>query len=197
MSPSEYIHVYADYAFQQQFVFEKLFDVFKACGFAAVNAHGLYMDGGNGYDMCAVFPVEIVHVRYMLEVVGIQLAALYHVVGLYVIGEFHNFKGNVLRSQDFLRDGKDFRVRGRGSSYAYLGTRKGIIVDGSIIAVGGGLYSGNNGAFILLSDEISNLLAFQGSYQCKDNRIVLTAFFDGKDIRICRILYLIPQVLKE
>ena len=87
--------------------------------------------------MGAVFPVEIVHVRYMLEVVGIQLAALYHVVGLYVIGEFHNFKGDVLRGKDFLRDGKDFRVRGRGSSNAYLGTRKGVIVDGSVIAIGG------------------------------------------------------------
>ena len=60
--------------------------------------------------MGAVLGVEVVQVGLMLEVVGVNLAAVHHVVGLDVIGELLDVQGDVFLGQDVLGDGQDFGV---------------------------------------------------------------------------------------
>ena len=52
--------------------------------------------------MGSVFRIEIIQVRSMLEVVGIYLSALYHIVGLYVIGVLNDIQGDVFLRQNLL-----------------------------------------------------------------------------------------------
>ena len=77
----------------------KLFDGVKRSLFAAVDAHGFNMDRADGNDIGAVFGVEVIEVRNMLEVVGIDFAAVNNVVGLYIIGEFFDVEGDAFSAR--------------------------------------------------------------------------------------------------
>ena len=46
----------------------------------------------------------------MLEVVSIYFTAVNNVVGLYIVGEFKNFKGDAFFSKDIFGNGKDFSM---------------------------------------------------------------------------------------
>ena len=64
------------------------FDGIQSFLFSAVQCNRLYMDCADRYNMCAVFFVKVLQIGQMLEVVGVNLAALYNVVRLYIIGKF-------------------------------------------------------------------------------------------------------------
>ena len=69
------------------------------------------MDSADRNNVCAVFLVEILKVRKMLEVVCINLAAVNNLVRLNIVREFLDVKSNVLFGKDFLDYGKNFGVR--------------------------------------------------------------------------------------
>ena len=53
-------------------------------------------------DVRAVFLVEIVQIGQVLEVVGVKLSALHHVVGLDIVGELDDLQGDIPLLQDQL-----------------------------------------------------------------------------------------------
>ena len=69
------------------------------------------MDCADRNNVCAVFLVEILKVRKMLEVVCVNLAAVNNLVRLNIVREFLDVKSNVLFGKDFLDYGKNFGVR--------------------------------------------------------------------------------------
>ena len=74
---------------------------------AAVQAHGLDMDGSNGNDVSVLLSVEVVEVRSVLEVVCDAGTVLDNGVGDNVIVVGLDVKGNVLLGEDLLCDLKD------------------------------------------------------------------------------------------
>ena len=85
---------------------------------AAVDAHGFYVDAGNGHQMGAVLCIEVVQIRLMLEIVGIALAVLNDVVGNDVVVVLLNIQRDALFSQNVLADLQNLAVRSRSSSAA-------------------------------------------------------------------------------
>ena len=51
------------------------------------------MDGANRNNIGTVFGIEVIEVRNMLEVVGIDLSAVNHQIGLHIIFKFGDFEG--------------------------------------------------------------------------------------------------------
>ncbi len=66
-----------------------------------VNAHRLYMDCGNGNDMRAVFLIEVIEVRCMLEIVCIAFATLNYRIRNDIVGENLDFESDVLLGENF------------------------------------------------------------------------------------------------
>ena len=86
------------------------------------------MDSGNLYDVSAVFRIEIVKIRSVLEVVGVNLAAFNYIVGLNIIGEFLDVKSNVFLGKYFLCYRKYLGMgRGRSSNGNLFSLKSGII----------------------------------------------------------------------
>ena len=67
------------------------FDGIQCFLFSAVQCNRLYVDRADRYDVRTVILVKVLQIRQMLEVVGVNLAALYNVVRLYIIGKFLYF----------------------------------------------------------------------------------------------------------
>ena len=88
------------------------------------------MDIANGDDVRVVLLVEIVEVRLVLEVVCVDLAGLNNIVGLDIIFELFDVKGDAL-------SGEDLGVRCGGCSDGYGLTLECVVVDGGIVAVTG------------------------------------------------------------
>ena len=75
--------------------------------------------------------VEVIQIRGVLEVVGVDLAAVYDVVGLYIVGEFDDIQGDVLLGQNFLGNFQNFCVGGRGSGDGRSSApAKCVVIDG-------------------------------------------------------------------
>ena len=89
----------------------KLFQGVKAALIAAVKTDRLNMDARNGYQRCTVLGVEVVQIRNVLEVVRVKFAVIDDEVGLYIVGELGNLKGDILLSEDVFDDRKDLGVR--------------------------------------------------------------------------------------
>lgn len=107
----------------------------KAGLLAAVEAHRLHVDDQNGDEVRAVLGVEVIQIRNVLEVVGVNLAALHDVVRLDVVGELLDVEGDVLRGQDLLGDGEDLGVRGGRCGDGDGRAGEGVVVDGVVIAI--------------------------------------------------------------
>ena len=82
---------------------------------AAVEAHGLNVNGGNRNDVGTVLGIEIIKVRGVLEVVGVHGAVFDDGVGHDVVVVGLDIEGDVLLGKDRLGNLKDLSVRGRGS----------------------------------------------------------------------------------
>ena len=82
--------------------------------FAAVDAHGLNVDAGNGDQVGALLLIEVVQVGLMLEVVGVALAILNDGVGDHVVIVLLDVQRNALVGQDLLADLQDLAGGGRG-----------------------------------------------------------------------------------
>ena len=95
------------------------------------------MDIANGDDVRAVLLVEIVEVRLVLEEVCVDLAGLNNIVGLDIIFELFDVKGDALSGKDLLGNGEDLGVRCGGCSDGYGLTLECVVVDGGIVAVTG------------------------------------------------------------
>ena len=119
-----------------------------------VYAHRLYVNGGNGYDVRAVFSIEVIEIRYMLEVVCIAFAALNDRIRNNIIGENIDLESDVLLGEYLLYLCEDLGMRCRRSGYADLLAGKCRIVDRCIIAVCGIVYRADNIAFLCFRDEV-------------------------------------------
>ena len=60
------------------------------------------MDRENRNDVSAVFGVEVIEVRGVLEVVGQDGAVLYNIIGDNIVAVLLDIQGDVLRGQNFL-----------------------------------------------------------------------------------------------
>ena len=72
--------------------YELLFNSVKRGLLTAVKAHRLNVNSRNLNNVGAVLGVEVVKIRSVLEVVCVDFAAVYNLVGLNVIGKFLNIK---------------------------------------------------------------------------------------------------------
>ncbi len=136
--------------------------------------------------MSAVFCIEIVQIRRMLEIVCIYLAAFNDVVGLNIISKFLDIKSNVLFSQNSLYDGQNLRMRcGRGGNRNGFSGKRSIINRG-IIAVSGVFYNRYYCTIIFLGNEIGYLFTFKGGFQSLDNIGIFIAFLYGKNVTVSR-----------
>ena len=77
---------------------------------AAVETHGLDVNGSDGDDVGAVFLVEVIKIGGVLEVVGVHGAVLHDGVGHNVVVVGLNVEGDVLFGKDLLGDLEDLGV---------------------------------------------------------------------------------------
>ena len=64
------------------------------------------------------FLIEAFQIGDMLEIVGVDLAALHHLIGHDIIGELRHLQRPALLSQKGSRSGKDLRVRHTGGRHS-------------------------------------------------------------------------------
>ena len=69
------------------------------------------MDSADGNDVSVVLGVEVVEIRSVLEVVGINLAAFNDLVGDYVVCVLLDVESDVLLGKDILCNCEDLGVR--------------------------------------------------------------------------------------
>ena len=100
---------------------------------AAVDAHGLNVDTGNGDQVGALLLIEVVQVGLMLEVVGVALAILNDGVGDHIVIVLLDVQRNALVGQDLLADLQDLAVGSGGGSAADGLAVQCVIIDGRII----------------------------------------------------------------
>ena len=89
-------------------------------GLACVDAEGLVVYFAYRYQMGAVLLVEVLEVRGMLEVVGVQIPLLQCGVGQHIVGELHHLKVIARRLELILYSIEYLRMGGDGSAYLDL-----------------------------------------------------------------------------
>ena len=147
----------------------------------AVQAQRLYVNLCHRYEVRAVLGIEVVQIRNVLEVVGIDFAAFDDVVRYDVIGVLDDLQRDTLLSENLLRNLQNLGVRSGGSRYLDGRSLQGRIVNGSIEPIGRRIHDAHNGACILFFDERLDRIARQRRYQSENLRIVLVALFYGKE----------------
>ena len=136
--------------------------------------------------MRAVLGVEVLQIRNVLEVVGVDLAALHDVVRLDVVGELLDVEGDVLRGQDLLGDGEDLGVRGGRCGDGDGRAGEGVVVDGVVIAIARVLHDADDSAAIVLGDVVGDLLAGDGGLEGLDLVGLFVAFLHDEDVAVGR-----------
>ena len=111
--------------------------------------------------MSALLSIEVVEVGGMLEVVCIAGAVLNNGIGNYIVVEHLNFKGDILLGEDMLCDLKNLCVRSGGGCNGNGSALQSCVVNAAVEAVSCAVNGGNNAAFILLVNEICDLLALK------------------------------------
>ena len=76
------------------------------------------MDASGAHQMGSSFLIEAFQIGDVLEIVGVDLAALHHLVGHDIIGELRHLQRPALLSQKGSRSGKDLRVRHAGGRHS-------------------------------------------------------------------------------
>ena len=142
------------------------------------------MDRENRNDVSAVFGVEVIEVRGVLEVVGQDGAVLYNIIGDNIVAVLLDIQGDVLRGQNFLGNSQDLSVGSGGSGNGDGLTGQSGVIEVGIIAIAGVFYNGDNGTIILFGDVIGNLLAGEGGDEGLDEGFIFIAFLYRQDIGI-------------
>ena len=158
----------------------------KAVLLAAVDAHRLDVDAGDRHQMGALFLIEVVQIRLMLEVVGVALAVLDDGVGDHIVVVLLNVQRDALGGQDVLADLQHLAVGSRGSRAADGLAVQCIVINGRIIAVGGVLDNRDDSALVVLIHEVLDLLALQSSHQSLDLGLVLVALLADQHVDVSR-----------
>ena len=81
------------------------------------------MNSARVYKMGSVFLVKVLKIRDMLEIVRVNLTAVYYEVRLYIILKLNDLKLPALIRENLRRLCKDLRVRSRRSRYRNLALR--------------------------------------------------------------------------
>ena len=151
---------------------------------AAVETHGLDVNGSDGDDVGAVFLVEVIKIGGVLEVIGVHGAVLHDGVGHNVVVVGLNVEGDVLFGKDLLGDLEDLGVGrgGGGDGDGFAGERG--VVDTGVVAVARILDGAHDRTVILLGDVIGDLLALERGDQSLDLVAGLVAFLDGEDVGV-------------
>ena len=89
-----------------------------------------------------------------------------------------------MRIQDLLDDLQDLGVRRGGGSDGDGLALQGVVVHAGVIAVGGILHHGDDGAVVGLADVVGHLLALQRGLQSQDLGLVLIALLDGQNVGV-------------
>ena len=71
------------------------------------------MDLARNYQVCALLRVEALKIRNMLEVIGVDLSAVYYLIGLYVVLEDFDLQFIAFLCQNRLCSFQDLRMRCR------------------------------------------------------------------------------------
>ena len=106
------------------YLFKFVSKIGEVGGLASVDAEGLVVDLGDAYEVLVVLRIIVAQVVDVLEVVGIDLAVEDDLVGLHVVGELGDLKGDALLGKQ--RCGvviEDFGVRRGGCRYGQYGRR--------------------------------------------------------------------------
>lgn len=138
-------------------------DCVKAGLSAAVQAHGLDVDGCHGDDVGALLSVEVVEVGGVLEVVCQNSAVFNDVVGNDVVAVGLDIKGDVLLGEDLLCDLEDLRVRSYGRCDGNGSACEGCVINGAVKAVGGVIDYGDYASVVLFCNEVCYLLALESA----------------------------------
>ena len=88
-------------------------NIFKRSSFASVNAVRFIMDRSDCFKVRVMVLVEVLHIRSVLEVVGVEIAAFNVLVRENVIGVFLDFEGVTLCCEVFLYKVENLGVRSR------------------------------------------------------------------------------------
>ena len=81
---------------------------------ARIDAEGLIVDTGHGNQIGALFLIEIVQIGDMLEVVGVDLTAVYHQVGLDIVLKLGDLQLPALLGENLRGLGQNLRMGGGG-----------------------------------------------------------------------------------
>ena len=102
---------------------------------ARIDAEGLIVDARNGHQMGTLFGIEVVEVRDMLEVVGVDFAAVHYQIGLHIVFKLGDLQRPAFLGKDFGGFCQNLRVRHGRGGYG----------DGALFLNGsGGLRRGGN-----------------------------------------------------
>ena len=142
------------------------------------------MNSARRYQLGAVFLIEVLKIRQVLEVVGVDLAVVYNVVGDNVVGELPNFKGNSLLCEDLLCNRKDLCVRSGRSGNGDLGAVQSRVINGGIVAIAGILNNGNNCSAVLGGDKVGNLLGGESGNESLYLIGILVSFLNCNDVGV-------------
>ena len=159
--------------------YELLFNSIKRGLLTAVKTHRLNVNSRNLNNVGAVLGVEVVKIRSVLEVVCVDFAAVYNLVGLNVIGKFLNIKRYVFSSKNFLCYRKYFRVGCGRSRNGYCFACKRVVINGRIITVAGVFNNAYNRAAVFIRNKIRNLFAFKRSFKRLYRVGIFIALFNG------------------
>ena len=130
------------------------------------------MDARDGYQRGTVLGIEIVQIRNVLEVVRVKFAVIDDEVGLYIVGELGDLKGDVLLGEDVLNDSEDLSVRcGRSRNRDGLALQR-VVIERGIKTVGGILNDRYDSAVVVRVDIVDDLLRFGRGDQRLDRRLV-------------------------
>ena len=152
---------------------------------AAVETHRLDVNRTHGDDVGTLLGVEVVKVRSVLEVVCQNGAVLYDGVGNDVVVVDLDVKGDALLGKDVRCNLKDLGVRSGGCRNGNGAALECVVVNALVVAVGELVNGGDDGAVVLVGDEVRYLLAFERCTQSLNGVGVLVAFLDCEDVGVC------------
>ena len=143
------------------------------------------MDACYGNYVRTVLSIEIIEIRNVLEVIGIDLSTFNNVIGLNIIGELNYLQGDTLLGKYILSNSKDFCMRSWRCSNRDLCTVQRIVVNVRIKTICRIFNYRNNCSVICRAYIICNLFAEKRCGESFYNRLIFISFLYAEDIYIC------------
>lgn len=117
------------------------------------------MNCADRHKVSALFFVEVVKVRGVLEVVCVYGAVLNNGVGNYIVIVGLNIESYAFFGENLLSDFENFRVRCGRSRNGYSCVFKCVVVNARVISVAGIFNYAYNRAVVFVAYKVRNLLA--------------------------------------